>query len=464
MTPNILVVFIDDHAQWANGCYGNSEIRTPSIDFLADTGVLMENAFTPTPVCSPARACFFTGQLSSQHGVHDYLNTWDPRVNDRAWLAGRKILPQILQQHSYVTGLTGKWHLGRSFERQPGFDYWYEVGDTHFENEALIGPWPEAGRRPQRYDPHAITDRAVQFLRSRSFDHPFFLFVGYIATHSPWTDHPERLVASYRDCHFRDIPTDITYPFGRMASESLMSTRFTPREALAQYYASVTEIDEQVGRLIDELDTQAIRNDTLVVYTSDHGLNMGHHGVWGKGNGTKPYNMLEESIRVPLILNQPNTLFAGQRRSEMVNHCDLFTTLLEHAGIDAADISRHESTLLPGQSFHSLLLGRNTTAWRNVIFGEYGTVRMARTRRYKLIVRYPAEECQLFDLDTDPRETVDLAAEGRHRELIDQLKTALEKYFETYEDPVLSGRRVADLPSFNEEEVWRLPDGDSIWW
>ena len=106
-----------------------------------------------------------------------------------------------------------------------------------------------------------------------------------------------------------------------------MPTRLDPREALAQYFAAVSHIDEAIGRLLDELDALQLREQTLVVFTSDHGLCCGHHGLWGKGNATLPLNMLEESIRVPLIFNQPRDLFAKQRRSEFVDHLDLFQTI-----------------------------------------------------------------------------------------------------------------------------------------
>ncbi|MEU5846051.1 sulfatase-like hydrolase/transferase [Saccharopolyspora shandongensis] len=102
----------------------------------------------------------------------------------------------------------------------------------------------------------------------------------------------------------------------------MYTSRNDPREALAQYYASVSEIDEQLGRLVDELDAQGLRESTLVIYTSDHGLNAGHHGIWGKGNGTIPYNVVEESIRVPLIINHPQNVLSGQVRQESVTHCD----------------------------------------------------------------------------------------------------------------------------------------------
>ncbi|WP_051752328.1 sulfatase-like hydrolase/transferase [Streptosporangium amethystogenes] len=463
MRPNVLVVFLDDHASWALGCYGNSEVQTPTLDYLAATGVRMENSFTPTPVCSPGRAAFLTGRLSSQHGVHDYLNVWDPEVDRRNWIADELTLPEILRDHGYTTGLAGKWHLGRSFERAPGFDFWYELADEHANKEHLDSPWEHSPAFRGGYNRHAVTERAIDFLRARDEEKPFFLHVGYVSTHSPWEGRPERYVSRYRRCDFDDIPDDATYPFGRMASESLMPSRRDRRETLAQYYASATEVDEQVGRLVDELETQGLRENTLVVYTSDHGLNMGHHGIWGKGNGTKPYNMVEESIRVPLILNQPGALLGDQSRSEMVTHCDLFRTILDHTGVALPAETLAERNY-PGRSFASLLGGGHVAGWPEEVYGEYGNLRMIRTRTHKLTLRPPDGPAELIDLVADPRETVNLYADPRHADLVADLTGRVERYFGRYEDPVNSGLRVAELPQHNMEEVWRFPDTDSIWW
>jgi arylsulfatase A-like enzyme len=235
-------------------------------------------------------------------------------------------------------------------------------------------------------------------------------------------------------------------------SESLHPTRANRREALAQYYAAVSQIDEQVGRLLDELETQELTADTLVVYTSDHGLNTSHHGIWGKGNGTHPYNMLEESIRVPLILCQPGTLLGGQARDEMVTHCDLFQTILDHAGVSLREENR---PCYPGRSFRALCRGDAREEWPDEVFGEYGNLRMIRTRRHKLVRRYPDGPTELFDLHRDPRETCNLLNDAAERVLANDLEARLSAYFSKYEDPERSGLRVMDLPRHNSNEAWR---------
>jgi choline-sulfatase len=465
MATNILVFLTDDHAQWAARCYGNREIRTPTLDHLARSGVCFENAFTPSPVCSPARASFLTGRMPSQHGVHDYLAESDPEVAAVPWLEGETTLAGLLQGSGYFTGLSGKWHLGS--KKPKDFDFVYSISAPVSEPDFYAAPW-EKSRPPEAgYDRHAVTDKAVEFLRNRSKDQPFFLVVGHIATHSPWSDHPERLVEEYRDCTFDDIPEEPTYRFGRLRSEALYSSRNDPRQALAQYYAAVTEIDEQVGRVIDELDTQGLRNDTLVVYTSDHGLSTGHHGIWGKGNGTLPYNMVDESIRVPLIFNQPGGLLGHQRRNEYVTHCDTFMTILESVGIELPSLERAERNY-PGRSYDTALKGQSVPEWDDTVIGEYGNLRMIRTPELKLVMRFPEGPNELFDLSRDPRETTNVYGVPRYADDLLALQSRLHKYFDAYEDPRHSGLDVLKQPRHNGDEAWRdtsepVLEEDSTW-
>ncbi|MFF3259037.1 sulfatase-like hydrolase/transferase [Streptomyces sp. NPDC002932] len=455
MTSNILVFLTDDHAQWAAGCYGNSEVQTPNLDHLAETGVIFDNAYTPSPVCSPARASFFTGRLPSQHGMHDYLAEADPEVRATSWLSGERLLSEVLQEHGYVTGLSGKWHLGRGEHPARGFDFWYSRSAPVSEAEGYHTPWQRTEPVEKRYDRHAITDRAIEFLRNRTRegeDKPFFLFVGHLATHSPWSGAPERLVNRYRRATFRDIPDDVAYPFGRQRSESLYPTRNDPREALAQYYAAVTDIDDQVGRVLDELDSLDLRDDTMVIYTGDHGLNTGHHGIWGKGNGTLPYNVVDESIRVPLIVNHPGSVLGGQRRKENVSHVDTFQTLLDSAG---AAVPEAPSTPYPGRSYRDALLGGPLPGARDLVFAEYGNLRMVRSDRFKLVRRFPDGPHEMFDLHRDPRETTDVIDDPALQDRRAALDEALDDYFAAHEEPGRAGTHVRDQPRHNGDEAWR---------
>jgi len=455
---NILVIFNDDHAQWALTSYGNRDLRTPTLDYLAQTGVQMNNAFTPTPVCSPARACFLTGRLASQHGVHDYLETDNREVAAYPWLQDEVTLPQILSQAGYQTALSGKWHLGDDDHPQPGFDYWFCHSGSYPINHGGTHRYSIDGEVGEisGYKTQIITDHAIEFLRSRDKNRPFFLLVGYTATHSPWSDHPERLVEQYRQSALVDMPQDASYPFGRQALESTFATRFNPREALAQYYAGISQLDEATGRLLDELEALGLRESTLFVYTSDHGLCCGHHGIWGKGNGTIPLNMVEEVIRIPMIFNHPGRLFGHQRRLEFVDHLDLFQTLIDYAGVE---LPPNDNQNYPGRSFLPLL--ENTgyySDWRTEQFGEYGNLRMIRTETHKLVRRYPDGPCELYDLKADPHETINLFDDPAYESLVQQLTTRIDAYFSAFEDPVKNGLRVRELPHHNKTEAWRIEE------
>ena len=447
--PNILLFITDDHGQWASGPYGNHEVSTPNLDSLAASGVVMENAFTPTPVCSPARASLLTGLTPSQHGIHDYIAAAFDRER---WLATEQTLPLLLQKAGYRTGLAGKWHIGNEDVPAPGFDFWFSVGSDYPLLHDGAHDFCNQGRmeRIRGYTDDIVAEQAARFVRATD-ERPFFLLVGLTATHSPWRGHPERLASLYRDASFCDIPTGESYPFGEQALESLSVDRRHEREAQAQYYAAVSHVDEIVGRLLEAVDEAGKLNNTLVVYTSDHGLNCGHHGIWGKGNATLPLNMLEESIRVPLQLSWQGVLPAGMRRVEMVDHLDLFQTLVS---VGIADLPANSD--YAGTSMLPLLLEPEVDCnWRQVQFGEYGTVRMARSGQCKLIRRLPNGPHELFDLEADPRETRNLIDSSSHLAVISELSGLMETHFRRYSRPDKSGTLGADLPQHNMTEAWR---------
>lgn len=447
---NILVLFNDDHGQWALPAYGNRELRTPNIDHLASKGCVFENAFTPIPVCSPARACFFTGLMPSQHGVHDYISTAD-RYHQREWLDEFQTLPKLLSEAGYRCGFSGKWHLGRDECIQPGFDDWF----------ALSGDYPIKHKGEYRYSDngemttltgyktHLIADRTIEFLRGHDATEPFFHFTSFYATHSPWEGQPERLVETYRDCTFKDIPSEDRAFGGNILNiESGGADPAAQREARAQYYASVSAIDEAVGRILDELESNGLSENTLIIYTSDHGLCLGHHGVWGKGNATAPQNMIEESIRIPMILSGPEVVPFGGRLVDLADHLDLFQTVLDAAGLETP------AGTYAGRSLLGLLSGE-AADWREAQYGEYGTARMMRTATHKLIKRYDNRPDELFDLCSVDGEGRNLLRNGAAANLAADMSASLETHFDRL------GCALPDVDEFNGEtrfnaaEAWR---------
>ena len=245
--PNILVLMTDDHGQWASHCYGNRELSTPNMDYLAETGARMQNAYTPCPVCSPARACSWTGRLPSQH---EYPRLGCPGGRRHAGLARSGAAPGVGSAGAgYRTGLAGKWHCGQGEIPGAGFDFALAIPRTSIRIAERSSSRRTASRsRSADGEVRLVTSRALEFLGHRDQERPFFLFVGYVNTHSPFQDHPERLVRRYRDAQFVDIPRE-KYHGPCKPIQLAAQDEATQRKQLAQYYAAVTYVDEQIGAL-----------------------------------------------------------------------------------------------------------------------------------------------------------------------------------------------------------------------
>jgi arylsulfatase A-like enzyme len=451
--PNILVFMTDDHGPWAARCCGQPELHTPSLDYIAARGVRMERAFTPSPVCSPARASFWTGRIPSGHGVHDYIYR---DAQQHPGIAGQRTLAMRLHDAGYRTGLSGKWHCDPRWVPQPGFDDWHSMayrtdarfGSQSFNDNGVI------------IDTHGhqapfVTQGALRFLSNQD-DRPFFLFVGYTDTHSPFSGKPPRLFEHYRrHCTFDAVPDE---PFAAChGTPKVLRDTANRRDALAAYFAAVSMIDEQVGRILDELDTRGILDNTLIVYTADHGHNNGHHGIWCKGNATTPQNMLDESVMVPSLLCWPGRIVPGSVRSQPVDHCDLHATLL-----DAADVAHDEEFIRwsPGRSFLPLIGGADQP-WRDWQVCEYGNARMVRTPTGKLIRRFAGPNGrfadQFHDLAEDPRETRNVIGDPRYAGDIAQMDARMADWFARYADPARSGDNIASQPWCNNDQPWSRP-------
>lgn len=452
--PNILLFLTDDHGPWALGAYGNSEVRSPHLDRLAAAGARFANAFTPSPVCSPARACLLTGRTPSQVGIHDWIQEVEPLFGDRDWPAGELTLPELLAGAGYHCGLSGKWHLGRSHVTPRGFGWYFGLprwqGD-HIETYTYVHNGAEVTLSGNKT--RFIADKALEFLAQAPADRPWFLQVGFIATHSPYAGQEPELVALYDGARFADIPPYLPHPW-RQNEGFHQREQFSRAECEARYrhyYAAVTDIDLQVGRVLAGLRATGQLENTLVIYVSDHGLALGHGGFWGKGNSTRPLNMCEVSIRVPLIVAWPAGGVAGGRVvAQSVDHYDSFAAICEVAGVELDPARRY-----PGRSWLPLAQGQATPDWREARFGEYGDLRMLRTPDFKLVRRYPAGPDELFYLSYDPGERINLAGAPRLAGLEAALAAELAGWYALHETPERSGLRVKGLPAHNRNEAWR---------
>jgi arylsulfatase A-like enzyme len=431
--PNIIVVLNDDHGFWALGCYGNKEIRTPNLDRLAARGMRFDNMFCVSPVCSPARASILTGQIPSQHGVHDWIKEGNSTEGGVDYLEGQRAYTDILAENGYICGISGKWHLGNSAEPQKSFKHWYVhesgggpyYGAPMFREGKLI--------HEEKYITEAITDDALGFIdKNAEYNTPFYLSVNYTAPHAPWRDnHPQEIVDSYDNCPFESCPQEPKHPNAVVPLGS--------REDLKGYFAAVTAMDHNLGRILDKLETLGIENDTLIFFSSDNGYSCGQHGFWGKGNGTFPLNMYENSVKVPTIASHPGTIPEGSVCDSLLSHYDFMPTLLDYLGLED-----FENEKLPGKSFASVLKGDQKEIRENVvIYDEYGPVRMVRTKDWKYIHRYPYGPHELYHLAADPDERKNLIEEDRFEDQKISLRKMLNEWFFKYVDPAIDGAREA---------------------
>jgi len=431
--PNVIFILTDDQGPWALGCAGNDEIRTPNLDRLAATGMRLENFFCSSPVCSPARASLMTGRIPSAHGVHDWIRERNMPPRPVAYLEGLPCYSDVLAAGGYTCGLSGKWHLGDSLTPQHGFRHWFCMpeGGARYNNTPMIRGGQVA--ECPGYLTDVITDDALAFIQAHR-QGPFYASIHYNAPHSPWTGHPPEIVDSYDDCPFKSCPQEAAHPFIRPQMRRLLGDR----ESLKGYFAAVTGVDRNVGRLLARLDEWGLRDNTLIVFTSDNGFSCGHHGFWGKGNGTFPQNMYENSIKVPAIFSHPGRIPAGRVTKAMVSQYDFAPTLLEWLHLEAPN-----DPLAPGASFADVLAGTTDQGRENVVvYDEYGPVRMIRTERHKYVHRYPHGPHELYDLTGDADERNNLIDEESAQALIAELRKQLSDWFGRYVDPRLDGTRM----------------------
>lgn len=472
--PNVLLVLSDDQGPWALGSAGNDEIHTPHLDQLASQGVRLTRFFCTSPVCSPARASLFTGELPSQHGVHDWISDRHAGEQGLDFLAGRRMFTDDLADAGWELGLVGKWHLGANDQPRRGFEHWfaYETGGGPYWN----APMYRNGKRTQedRYLTDILTDDACARLEEvagpESDGRPFYLSLHYTAPHKPWRgQHPEVWTELYEDCAFTSCPQGAAHPWQPLDDDGVpVGGEADTRQALIGYFAAVSAMDDGIGQVLHTLERLGLDSSTLVVFSSDNGFNCGHHGIWGKGNGTYPQNMYDSSVLVPMLLRLPGRLPAGRVDDTLLSAYDFRSTLLDLLGIDYEPDPR-----LPGRSFATLLTDsepagqapRGGTGQDDagedpragvVVYDEYGPVRMIRTRRWKYVHRYPDGPHELYDLVADPGETRDLAAASSHAEVRDALSARLDAWFARYvtdprRDGVLlpvTGNGQSDLASF----------------
>ncbi len=418
--PNFIVVLTDDQGSWTRTA---AEVITPTIDALAQSGTELTGFHCASPVCSPARASLLTGLVPSAHGVHDWIRC-DNSGRDTTgvhYLAGMDTTPAALARAGYTCAHSGKWHVGDARVPAPGFDHWFAHRDGG--GPYYGAPVVEGGveRHEEGYITTAITDRAAAMLAQlMAGDRPFYLQVNYTAPHSPWTtdQHPEELIALYDGCDFPSVPREQPHPWVNPRHTELMDAIADPVSALRGYCAALTGVDQGLAELLRVLAEHPEQEaNTYVIFHSDNGFSCGHHGYWGKGNGTAPLNAWDPSVTVPFVVRGPG-IEAGRSDDSLLSALSLHATILELAGAPAPDLGE--------PSFAPLLLGHgDSTEESVVVHDEYGGLRMVRSRTAKLIERFDGPH-ELYNLTDDPDERNnrfdDPSLEGIRAELHDQLQ------------------------------------------
>lgn len=443
--PNILFLYTDDQAPFAVGVAGNEQIHTPHMDQLAEEGAYLPNAFVTTPVCSPSRTTLMTGRYASEHGITDWIH---PREEPQLGLAPEATTwAEILQRNGYATGLVGKWHLGtqeRHYPTRQGFDYfmghreggWSTADPTleiHGEKEQFEGLTTDI-----------LTDHALKFIR-RNRDEPFALMVSFRAPHSAYLPVADEDMSPYESMEMK-IPD---YP-------GLKIERVKRRTK--EYYASISGVDRNLGRLLDALNELDLAENTVVIFTSDHGYNTGHHGVWYKGNavrevkqlpqdteyvpGRRRPNMWDTSLKVPCMVRWPGEIAPGTVVRQTVDNTDWYPTLLAMAGLTVP-----EGITVRGRSFLPLLKGQPVSDWDNGLYGEYSMhhgaqvhMRMYRTHEWKLVRDFmDRSRDELYHLAEDPGETQNRIDDPgpAGRKVIERLDAKIRATMRRIEDPIL---------------------------
>ncbi|MFA9478586.1 sulfatase [Phycisphaerales bacterium AB-hyl4] len=435
--PNLLLVFADQLRADAVGCYGNEVVRTPTIDALARQGVRAQHCFANYPCCGPMRASMLTAVDASRHGVI---------ANDLAIRTDLPTLGTTLRDAGYRTGYVGKWHLDgvpRSKYTPPGprrlgfDDYWAVCNCAH----DYFRPYYYRDT-PQRidaegYEPIVQTELAIEFLQShREMNQPFGLVVSWGPPHDPYPQVPEQ----YRDLY--DPARLPLRPNVQPATENALANGLECRRTIADYYAATTALDEQLDRLLSTLNQLGMAENTLVVFTSDHGDMLWSHG-WMKKQS--PY---AESVHVPLVLRGPS-LPAGETCDALVGLMDLTPTLLGLLGVEPPDAMhwRDRSDVLRDErhadEVDAVLLA-NPFATDEARDQQMPEWRGLRTHTHTYVETEPGKAWLLFSDIEDPYQMRNLVGDPTVRDLQRRLSLRLAALLQQADDPFLPGEQWLD--------------------
>jgi choline-sulfatase len=463
---NIVFIMSDDHAAHAISAYGSRVNQTPQLDRIAKEGMRMDAVFCTNSICSPSRASILTGTYSHMNGVSSIWTEMDYRV---------PTFVDVLHDAGYKTAMFGKWHLGEHGVSQPrGFDTWKVFpGQGDYINPEMIDE--NGSSVVEGYATDIVTDLSLEWLDTLAEDEPFCMMVHHKAPHRPWVpdekhshlyadgsipepesffdDNASRSKA-VRGVHMTiaddmgaddlkmPIPDHLRGPENREAR-----MRWKYQIYMRDYLQCIQSIDDNVGRLLDDLEKRGLAENTLVVYTSDQGFFLGDHGWFDKRL------MYDQSLQMPMLMKWPAAIEVGTRSEAIITNVDFAATFLDICGIDA-------DTALPtsqGRSFLPLLRGEQVADWPDAMYYRYwehdDPIHAApahygiRTDSHKLIYYYGAgldvpgasdavfePEWELYDLAGDPEEMRNVAADPAYADVKAELEVKLAEYQKHYND------------------------------
>ena len=456
--PNLVFIMSDDHAAHAISAYGSRINQTPHLDRIASEGMRFNHCYCTNSICTPSRAAILCGTYNHINGVTTLDTPLDARL---------ATYPKLLQASGYATAIFGKWHLGDSPEHHPsGFDEWEVLpGQGDYHDPVFLTPEGPVNRRGYATD--LITDLSISWLRELPADQPFALMCHHKAPHRPWEpdaaharmyedehipepetfwdDYATRTAAAHAArCRMMDLTeTDLKAPVTQgLSEEEEISWRY--QRYIKDYLRVVASIDDNTGRLLDELDALGAADNTIVVYTSDQGFFLGEHGWFDKRF------MYEESLNMPLLVRWPGVTETGSVCEEIVTNVDFAQTFLEAAGTEAPPD-------MQGRSLVPLLQGQTPPDWPKSMYYRYWMHRDrdhnvfshlgVRTIRHKLICFYndpldqpgaqaPADppEWELYDLEADPFEINNLYGQPGTAAITEDLKAELRRLIQAARD------------------------------
>jgi arylsulfatase len=453
--PNVLLLYTDQQRWDTLRCGGNGHIHTPNLDSLAARGALFANAFANNPVCMPSRQSMLSGRYPSCVGTMD---------NGIEMPTDVLTVQKVLRPYGYHTANLGKLHFLNHSNRDHreahpdyGFDELVLSDEPGCYDDAYI-KWVERedpsqvdlcrctsppAVRTGRIEKHPretttpyvfegredlthsafVADETIRCIRQHR-EEPFFAIAGFYAPHAP-LNPPQRFVDLYD-------PASLPLPIRNEGEDSRGLTDEDWRLVKAYYYALISHVDDQVGRILTALEEEGLRDDTLVIFTSDHGDHLGDHGQVGKGAPG-----FDSCLHVPLIFSAPGSRACGTAREELVEAVDIVPTILDYCGVQTPPV-------MQGRSFRPLLERGNYEARRSVYmefrrpFGA--SHKTVRTHEYWYSANNSGRE-MLFDLRRDPHQLCDVSKDAQHADALHEMRhELLRRWFDVEEQyPIRTG-------------------------